>query len=240
MPRTLTSGVQTAIAAELGALTHLLEFDFSGGTLWITTAPTGITATVPYPDGTSVSHAFSAIGGTCEFDAVNEGTGPGEGNTQVTLSGVDLTVIAALLTSGVLGRNAYVWRAYFDANWAIVSAPALLFCGIMNADWELEEQRPVAPGQAGTAVIRTRLTDLFSDFDQVRGIQTNLASHQSQPEQPTPATTESLFANDTFFQFVASMMWKRMQWAGQIFSVSPSLPYQERGGASTLIGRAHR
>jgi len=240
MSRSLTAGVQAAIAAESQALCHLLEFDFSGGTLYLTDAPGGVTATVPYPDGTTASHSFSAIGGTCEFGPVAEGTMPGEGNTEVKLSAVDQTAIAALLTNSCLGRNAYIWRCYFDANWAVISSPAPLFVGYLNGDWRCEEDRPVDPAQRGTATLTTRVTDIFSDFDQIRGIQTNLASHQSQPEQPTPATTESLFAADTFMQYAAAMAWKRFQWAAQIYVLAPNLPYQQRGGGATATGRAAR
>ena len=241
MSRALTAGAQTQVGAAVARLYHLLEFDFTGGVVHLTTAPVPILASVLRPDGTSAGpYTFSAIGGELTFGEVPESGEIGGGGTVIRLAAVDQTVIAAVLTDSCVGRTASIWRCWFDANWAVVASPALLFSGYLNEDWECEDRRSAEPP---TATIQTRVVDYFSALDQVRGVQTNLASHQSQAEQPAVAagaTAEHLFKYDTFFQYVAMLPTKRFQWGDTIFVIDPSLPVQQRGGLATSGQRGVR
>lgn len=226
-------------AAEVGARVHLIELDFSGGPLYLTTAPLNILATVPYPDGTTASHTFSAIGGTLGIEEIAEGTDIGSQRAKVHFSGVDPTVIAAVLENGATGLTGYLWRAYLTPSWAIDTV-STLFAGYLNGDWACEDRRPGDPREPATAEISTELVDSFSDFDQSRGIQTALASHQSVAEHAAVlagATSQHRFADDLFTQYVAVMPWKRFQWGDVLFTVNPTLPYQQRGGGATASQR---
>ena len=221
--------------AETGAFVHVIELDFASGALYLTTAPLPVVATVPYPSGSTASHTFSAIGGELTFDEVAEGVEIGSQQAVLRLAAVDQTVIAAVLNSACVGLQAYVWRCYLSSSWA-VQAVTPLFAGFLNDNWLCDDHRPEDPAEAPTATIETRVVDLFSDFDQVRGIQTSLASHQSVAEQ-TPvaagATAEHLFANDLGMRYVAVMPSKRFQWGDIQFVIDPTLPYQQRGGGAT-------
>lgn len=244
MSRALTSGVKTQVAAEVARFYHLLELDFAGGTIRITTAPVPILASVLRPDGTTAGpYTFSAIGGELSWSEVPETGELGASATTLKLSAVDQSVISAVLADSCVGRQVSIWRCWFDATWAVVATPALFFCGYLNEDWVCDDHRPSDAQDTPSAMIETRITDLFSSLDQVRSIQTNLASHQSQPEQAAVAagaTLEHRFADDTFHQYVAALPTKRVQWGDTIFALDTSLPVQQRGGLATSGQRSAR
>jgi hypothetical protein len=241
MARVLTAGAKTQVADEVARLVHLIELTYAAGPIRITTAPVPVVASVPRADGTlDGPFTFSAIGGELSYGEVPEGPELGGNATQIRLSAVDQTVIAAVLDSSCVGYPGSIWRCWLDANYAVVANPALLVAGYLNEDWTCEDKRPKKPQEKGSATITTRIVDLFSAFEQVRTIQTNLASHQSQPEQAAVAagaTLEHLFKYDTFHQYVAVLPTKRIQWGDTIFVIDASLPYQERGGLATSAQR---
>jgi hypothetical protein len=242
--RALTSGVQTEVAAEVARATHLIELQFTGGTIRLTTAPVNVSAGVTRPDGSvDGPYTFSAIGGELSFGEVAESGDFGGSGTPLKFSAVNQTVIAAVLLNPCVGCLASVWRCHFDATWAVVASPTLLVCGYLNEDWLCEDHRPTDITETPSATIETRVVDLFGALNQVRGIQSNLASHQSQPEQPAVAagaTLEHLFKFDTFFQYVAQLPTKRFQWGDTIFAVDMNLPLQQRGGLATSGQRGVR
>jgi len=213
MARVLTSGMQTAVAAQVGAVVHLIELQFAGGTLRYCTAGKDITTTTP-------AATWVAAGGVLDIGVVQEGIDLSGQAVEVSLSGVDLTVIALLLSDKYVGRICRIYIAHVDeATGTIIADPLLNFSGLMNGAFRIEEQRDERGEQMGSVKITTRFSDPFGALEQVRGIQTNVESHQA------------VFSGDTFFAFAPVMPERRLRW-GDTAAWSPG----GRGAATPGVG----
>lgn len=196
MPRTLASGMQTAVAAQVHAFADLVELTFlSGGTVRVTTAPCNLVTTTP-------AATWSGIGGVMSVGPVQEGTDPSGYGLDLTLDGVDQTILSYFLTDQWRGRAVKVYRAHVESNGTITADPLLIFEGNMNGALRLEEHPP-GDALAGRCTLTMRCTDPMGELDQIRGIQTNVETHQA-----------LVSATDTFFSFVPTLINKRIQWGG--------------------------
>jgi hypothetical protein len=188
MPRTLGPGFAAAIAAEQGEFVHLLEITFSGGPIRLTTGTQQIT-------WNAVN--WQAVGGLLEFGGVEETADQRAQGVELRLSGVDQTIIAALLSSNQRGRTVRIWRAALDPVLGTVKdSPLLLFEGLQLEGYAVQEDRD---HKGGTVSIRTRVVGYLA-LERVRGIVANLVSHQHH------------FAGDLFFQHTASLGRRMIYW----------------------------
>lgn len=147
------------------------------------------------------SKTWQGIGGNVGFEAITETTDlKGNGITQI-LSGVEQSIVSAILTYTCHGRYAKTWLAHIDSNGAIMEGPKRIFWGRMNGGFEVDEVRE--EGKPGTVTIRGRFVNRIGDLQLIRGIQSNEESHQR------------FFDGDEFFKDVASMMNKKITWGQQ-------------------------
>ena len=96
MARILTPAMQTAISAKEGyADVWLIEITTSATVLrWATTA-----------SSPSWNYLWTGVGGIIEFAAPPETSDPSGQSMRMSLSGVDQTIIAQVLTANVRGRR---------------------------------------------------------------------------------------------------------------------------------------
>lgn len=188
MPRTLTAGMQTAVAAVSSSIVHLVELQFSAGTVRFTTAAANISWN---------SQTWTAVGGNLSFTAVQETTDEQAQGVEFTLSGVDQSLISIVLGQHSRGRRMLLWRAHIDANGAIIADPVKLFDGLMNEGFDIVE---TGDRNAPTCEIKTRFVSRIALFRQARGFKTQLESHQA--FHPT----------DTFLQWVATLPSRKIYW----------------------------
>lgn len=192
MARSLTAGVQTAIASDSAVSVQLVEMAFSTGTYRFSTAAQDLSWN---------SQTWVGVGGAVACESVNE-TGDLSGwGCDIVMSGVNQDIIALILGAQFIGRSMSVRRAFWTASTGLVIAdPFVQFAGYMNGSWHIEERRPLDGQGAGTLTVRTRCTDRLAGLDQRRGIQPNLASHQA------------LYSGDRFFQFVGQLAYRNVVW----------------------------
>ena len=76
-----------------------------------------------------------------------------------------------------------------------------IFFGFQNAGWRITEVRD-PDGSRNTVTIRTRAVSRLAELAQVKGIKSNVTSHQQ------------FFGTDTFFQNVPDIMDKAIDWGG--------------------------
>ena len=203
MSRSMTAGMQAAIAAETGAIAHLLEVNASGGKLYLCTAPHDISW-----DG----HTWVGIGGVLGIGDIEEKDDGSSTGTTLTLSGVDQTLIATILTNHVRGREAVIYLVHFDSSWAIVSDPLELFRGFLNGKFDVREHRDTEGNRAGTVTINTRIASRLDELGQVRAVRTNLHSHRDMLRR---AGLASSYLADAFFQFVPELVNRPIYWANR-------------------------
>ncbi len=178
MSRTITAGALAALQGQHAEICHLLDMVFSGGTVRFTTGPHNVTWS---------GNVYNAAGSAMSFEGVNE-TGDVSGQRlRLTLDGVELTAITALLAQNYIGRLATLRRAYLDTSGAIIADPLVLFTGYMNAPWEVSEDP-----DGRWAKVSTEIVSPLAVFNQVRGIVADPTSHQR------------YFAGDTFFTHIAA------------------------------------
>src|SRR3989338_2685295 len=105
MARVLTSGMQAAVAAQVGAIVHLIELQFAGGTVRYCTAAQDITTTTP-------AATWVGAGGVLDIAVVEEGIDLSGHAVEVSLSGVEQAVIALLLGDKYVGRICRIYMAH--------------------------------------------------------------------------------------------------------------------------------
>jgi len=116
---------------------------------------------------------------------------------ELALSGVDQTILSALLTNDYRGRVCQVYRAHLNpTNGTVIADPWLMFEGLQLSAFEVEEERS---REGGTVTIKTRIKGRMG-IDRIRGIFSNVISHQH------------YFATDTFWQNAAPAAVSTIQW----------------------------
>jgi len=188
MTRTLTAGMQTAVAAHASEAAHLVVLAFSGGTVRFTDAAQDLLW-----DG----NTYTALGGLLQFDVIQETSDFAAQGVGMKIDGVSTTVIDTLLSEGYIGRLATIYRCHFDAAGEIVADPVVLFIGYMNDAWQIEEKYS---HDRSYCEVSTRFVSPLAKFEQVRGIRADLASHQR------------YFSTDTFFSHISSTTDRQVNW----------------------------
>lgn len=133
---------------------------------------------------------FEAIGGNLQIGSVEESPDPGSQGIELQLSGVDQTIIAALLSNSFRGRVVKIWRAYLDSmTGQVLPDPLMLLEGLQLDPYQVTEDRS---RKGGTVTVKTRIRGRMG-VDRVRGIWASVTSHQH------------VYPGDTFFQNAASI-----------------------------------
>lgn len=184
MTRSLPAGMATAVAAQTGTVCHLLALEFSGGTVYLTTASRDLSW-----DG----HTWEAVGGHLEFEPIAESVGVAEGQVALTLDGVEQTIIADLLSYYYVGRDCSIYLAHLDSTGAIISDPVLLFAGMLNGEWTIEQNET-------TCRVRTIAVSFLGWFQQSRGLRADDTIHQTQ------------YDGDGFWSHIAALAGRRIVW----------------------------
>jgi len=192
--RTITSGMQTEIAAESATLFHFMELQFSGGTVYFTTAP---------HDVAWDSKTWQGIGGALGFDLVQESSDISAAGLDMIMSGVDQAIVSTILSQFYVGRVVKIWLSHLDSAGAIVADPLLIFDGKMNGGFTIDEV--VNENSPGSVTIKARIADRFSELDARKGLRSNLHDHNL------------IFPGDPFFEFVPSIANKNIKWGGPSF-----------------------
>lgn len=148
----------------------------------------------------SLDQSWVAVGGHLTLDAVEESPDRQTG-VNLTLDGVDTSVIALVLGANYLGRQATVYYGLMGTDGEIVVDPVQFGPYYMLSQWTTRETR-AANGQA-TATVRTRLTSRLAPLSKIKGIVTNVRSH------------EKHYSGDVFFEFIPKLVGKRIIWGGQ-------------------------
>ena len=137
----------------------------------------------------SETNAYQATGNLLSFDSVKETTDLQISSLRVTLSGVDRTFTAALLTYEYLDQPLRLYRVFLDENEVVRHTPMLTFSG--NIDTPIITDDP----SSGTSTISISAASTFVDFERKSGRKTN------QSEQDLYRSINSLSEADTGFEY---------------------------------------
>lgn len=178
-------------SAEKAEFVHLIEMQFSSGTVYLNTGAQDISWG---------GQLWEAVGGLLTIGGVESSGDSAAQGVELKLSGVDQSVLGALMTNNYRGRIVRVRRAYLDQTTGVVrNDPVFLFEGLQLSPYSIEEERS---RQGGTVTVTTRIMG-YLGVDRIAGIWANLTSHQH------------YFPGDTFFQHVASLANLKLYWGTQ-------------------------
>ena len=189
MTRTLNTGMASDIGASSAEVCHLVQLAFGAGTVYLTDA------------GQSIlwgGNTYQAVGGNLSVGDLQELTDDNGQQLQLTLGGVDITLLGTILGQTYRGRNAKVYYAHL-LNGAVVADPVLMWSGFMNGGFTIQDVRP-SDGTAGSVTITTQISGRLGELARVKGIRTNIQSHQQ------------YYSTDTFFQNTPNLVGRVIYW----------------------------
>ena len=170
--RTLTAGVQSAIAASQVTALMFCELDFSSGFLRVTTAGHDVTWN---------GYTWTGVGLLGSVASIAEDTALQANGVKLTLSGVDSAIIAIALQEAYQGRSARMWLAFVNDSGAIITDPLLVFSGKMDT-------MQVIDGETATVIL-----NLENDF---------AAWNRPRVRRFTDADQQTEYPGDLGFNFV--------------------------------------
>lgn len=185
MSRTLSAGMQTAVASLTGETVRLLELNFGGGTVRYCTGSFDLSWN---------SQTWSAIGGAFVFSPSPESADLNAASTEITLAAVSGTIAQTIAAATCVGRLANLYVAHIDPTTrAAIVDPLLTQRVYMSGGWELVEQ-------LDTITATARCTSRLASLTEHRGIQCNIVSHQQS------------FPSDAFFGQVSQQLTTGVTW----------------------------
>jgi hypothetical protein len=198
MPRTIGSSMFTDLGAPTSESALLILLTFNSGEIAMTNGTSSIIW---------ASRTFVPVGGAIAVSSTQERWEPGS-SCRLTCSGVEQSILAVILQIGYRGRPAQIWWAHFSqTTGGVVTDPIPIFSGLMNDAWDIQHQQDQTTG-VGTVTISTRITERVSDVGRLRGIRTNVHSHQA----CLLGAGVGAAAGDTGMQNVAAIMGTRIFW----------------------------
>lgn len=182
MSRDLTTQMQAALEAENLRLVMFVQLDFGSGTVYLNS--------LDFPvewDG----HTWLGAGRVGRIAAIEESEAVQAYGVNLTLAGVDTSLLSIALGENYQGRAVRIWLGAFDDAYTIVSDPVLAYRGRMD------NMRIVA-GQEATITIACE--GRLADLERARVRRYN----QEDQQMVWPA--------DKFFEFVPQMVAKELFW----------------------------
>ena len=180
MARGLTSAVKTELAT--GGATaiepvYLLYLGF-GTPLYRTNCSFNLTSSVSGSSQTYVADAFFLGVGS-----MSETTEPIKNTFNVTLSGVDQSIVSVVLAENIINDTVKVWQGLLDSSNALIADPYLLFDGTINR-YSIEDD-------TNSTALGLEVTSQWGQFEKENGRRTSDVSQQRH------------FASDKGFEFSA-------------------------------------
>jgi hypothetical protein len=227
MARTLTSGMNTAVAGAKAIVVRLIQLEHSGGTeRWATSAQ----------DVEWSSQTWTAIGGALQLGGVDEVPDLRGAGMSAELAGVDGTVLSVVMTNAFRGYEVLVYRAHIKA-WdaanagTIIADPVLEFRGFQNGTYRvIDDQRAEELG-GGTVTVKTRWVSRLAKLQAVLAVRTNLHSHRDYLRRGGLSGTD---LDDDLFKFLPGLAARvsTIRWGASI-----PARYGGAGGARAGLSR---
>lgn len=200
MSRTLSAGVDTAVAAANVTDCYLMSMAFDSGTVYVTNQ----TFSVEY-DG----HTWLGAGAVGSIEPVKESADQQAHELVARLSGIPSDMIATFLGEHYQGRDLSLYGAFMDADHKIIPTPILLFRGRMD-------NAPITLG--ASAMIELKAQSRLADWNRARVRRYNDADQQA------------VHPGDEFFKYQEQMVSVELLWGAPGTSPSPvQAPAREAG-----------
>jgi hypothetical protein len=141
MSRTINASTLAALNADNLRYIYLVDIQLDGGDLSFNTSLTNYTYN---------SKSFIGTGNLGQVGSIKESSNLDPDRCQITLSGIDTVLLAAILAENYVNRPAFVYIALLDDSNQIIGEPFVHFPGVVGA---------LAVSYGSTAVINIELND---------------------------------------------------------------------------------
>ena len=164
MTRSLTTAVKNHLATNEIKPVHLITIGF-GTPQNITDCVHDLTSSV---SGSSVTYSSSKF--LVSYPEVSEETDIGKSSISIALSGADQTYISLALAENIVNDSVTIYRAFLDANNAIIADPFLLYKGSVETYIISETDN--------SSALSLNVVSHWADFEKRSGRKTNSTSQQ--------------------------------------------------------------
>ena len=164
MTRSLTTAVKNHLATNEIKPVHLITIGF-GTPQNITDCVHDLTSSV---SGSSVTYSSSKF--LVSYPEVSEETDIGKSSISIALSGADQTYISLALAENIVNDSVTIYRAFLDANNAIIADPFLLYKGSVETYIISETDN--------SSALTLNVVSHWADFEKRSGRTTNSTSQQ--------------------------------------------------------------
>lgn len=182
MSRALTSGVQTAVAAEVVRPVTLVHMAFDSGDIYYSGADREIVFD---------SNTYAGIGQFAGFSVVEEGVDLQTYAVTISISGVPTALLSLALGEDYQNRFVTLYQGFLDGNYALIADPVEIFKGRVN-------QMNIEAGE--TATISLSVESRLVDWERPRVRRYNNADQQV------------AYPSDKGFEFVPQLVEKELIW----------------------------
>ena len=195
MARTINSPVGDV----RGELVYLYEINHSGGIIRLTNSSSDIVA---------LTFTWTSVGGSLLHGMVPDLSDRRGQAVELSLYGVDQTVISAIQANQFRGRLIRIYLLHFDPDTGVQDTPDLIFRGRQNGDYEISEDRdPESTVSGGVVTVKTRISADLSAVNIRVSCRANVHSHEEFLRRSGVASPD-----DKFFERVPTIMSKEIFW----------------------------
>lgn len=142
---------------------HLVDVLFDTTPVYITDAWTDISWN---------GHLYTALGHFLGFSDIEETDDLTVASLTAQLSGVDQSLIAAVLQESYIDRTLKIYKGLMNSGNAVIASPVLIFEGRMDSP--VIEEDP----DGGSCVLAVSATNAWIDFERLSGRHTNTEEQQ--------------------------------------------------------------
>jgi len=208
--RGMTAAVLTEIAESQNKPFHLVDIQFTTGTVYFTDSNRDIDWNY---------RTYTAAGDFLTFSDITEQNAMTVGEIEVQLSGVDRAYLSTILNETFMDRILIIRKGFLNDSNAIIVNPIIIYQGRMD--------QPNIIESSNDCVISVTVANQFVDFIKTTGRYTNTDSQAL------------FFPNDRGFQYahqvIKEINWGRVGTSGGGGGVPPSIPPGFPGGPGVVI-----
>ena len=199
----MTRTFNSPISDQRGEFTYLYEIHSSNaGT------PEILRLTNSNADITALTFTWTAVGAMLGHSAANETRDQKAQGVELSLYGLDQTIIAQIQNNQFRGQLIVIYLLHFDPDTGVQDTPDLVFQGRQNGDYRVTETRdPENMETGGLVTVTTRISADLSQVNTKVSTRTNVHSHEEMLRRSGVVSPD-----DKFFNRVLSLVNKEIFW----------------------------
>lgn len=197
----MTRALNSPVANVRAEFVYLYEINHSAGVLRLTNSSSDIVA---------LTFTWTAVGGSLIHGAAPDVPDSRAQGIELTLYGVDQTIISIIQNNQFRGRLIKIYLVHFNPDTGAIFSPDLIFRGRQNGDYKVSEDRQSdSTSSGGLVTVKTRISADLAVVNVIQSCRANVISHEEFLRRSGVTTPD-----DDFFIRVPTIMDKVVFWGG--------------------------